>query len=270
MIFHRDRFFLIAGPCVIETREQVLSIASELAGISRRLSLPIVFKASYDKANRSSIHGFRGVGLEKGLEILAEARRETGLPILSDVHTPEQVAPAAKVLDAIQIPAFLARQTDLYVEAGRARIPVNIKKGQFMAPAEMENALAKFRESGGSEAALTERGTSFGYGNLVVDFRSIAQMKAFGVPYIFDATHSMQLPAARGGSSGGDRRFLPALARAQLAAGADGVFMEVHPDPSKALSDRETQWPLDQLEPLLVELAEVYQMARKFKAFDVK
>ncbi|MBN8218503.1 MAG: 3-deoxy-8-phosphooctulonate synthase [Spirochaetes bacterium] len=269
MIFHRDRLFLIAGPCVIEHRDLVLSTAKKLAEISKRLSLPVVFKASFDKANRSSIHGFRGVGLEAGLAILSEVKRETGLPVLSDVHTPDQVAPAAKALDALQIPAFLARQTDLLIEAGRAKIPVNIKKGQFMAPHEMENALAKFRESGGTEAALTERGSSFGYGNLVVDFRSIAQMKAFGVPYIFDATHSMQLPAARGNSSGGDRRFLPALARAQIAAGADGLFMEVHPEPAKALSDKETQWPLDQLEPLLVELLEVYKLAKTFRHFEV-
>lgn len=267
-LFPTDRFFLIAGPCALENETMPLEIGEHLAGVASRLGIPIIFKGSFDKANRSSGKSFRGVGLEKGMEILAKVRSRTGLKVISDVHSPDQVAPAAAVLDALQLPAFLARQTDFYVEAGKSGKPLNVKKGQFMSPYEMKNAVEKFKEAGGSEIALTERGSSFGYGNLVVDFRSVPIMQSFGVPYVFDATHSLQLPAARGESSGGERKYLPVLARAQMAAGANGLFMEVHPDPAKALSDRETQWPLLRLEALLKELLDLYQKAKSFSTFD--
>ncbi len=267
MLFPQDKLFLIAGPCVIESEDLIFRIAEKMSEVTRRLGVPYIFKASFDKANRSSIHSFRGVGMEKGLAILQKVKDKFGLPVLSDVHTPEMIAGCAKVFDAVQITAFLARQTDFFVEAGRAKVAINVKKGQFMSPYEMKNAVEKYRESGGTEAAVTERGTTFGYGNLVVDFRSIPIIRGEDMTYIFDATHSVQLPAARGGSSGGDRRFIPALARAQVAAGANGIFMEVHPEPDKALSDKETQWPLHLAEDLLKELVETYALAKRYKDF---
>lgn len=267
MLFPKDKLFLIAGPCVIESEALCFEIAEKMVETTKRLGIPYIFKASFDKANRSSIHSFRGVGLEKGLEILAKVKKKFGVPVISDVHTPEMIVDAAKVLDVVQIPAFLARQTDFFVEAGKAKVAVNIKKGQFMSPYEMKNAVEKYLQSGGTEAAVTERGTTFGYGNLVVDFRSIPIIQGEGMTYIFDATHSLQLPAARGTSSGGDRKYIPTLARAQVAAGANGIFMEVHPDPAKAMSDKETQWPLGLAEALLAELAKTYALAKTFRDF---
>lgn len=267
-LFPKDQLFVIAGPCALENEDLPFRVADRLAAIRDKLKVPIIFKGSFDKANRSSGRSARGIGLEKGLEILSKIRSRTGMAVTSDVHTPEQVAPAGQVLDVIQLPAFLARQTDFYLEAGRTGKALNVKKGQFMSPYEMKNAVDKFREAGGGEIALTERGTTFGYGNLVVDFRSVPILQSFGVPYIYDATHSLQLPAARGDASGGERKFLPILARAQMAAGADGLFMEVHPDPANAMSDRETQWPLDRFEPLLDELRDLYLRSRSAKVYE--
>ena len=249
---------LIAGPCVIESEELSLSVARALKEICGRLSMPLVFKASYDKANRSSVESFRGPGMEAGLRTLARVRAETGLPVLTDIHAVEQAASAATVVDAVQIPAFLCRQTDLLVAAGRAGKPVNLKKGQFAAPEDMAQAAAKVESAGNDQVFLTERGSSFGYHNLVVDMRSLAIMRGLGYPVVFDATHSVQLPAAQGCSSGGDRSFVPVLARAAVAAGVDAVFMEVHPDPDHALCDGPNSWPLDRLEALLRSLLAIH------------
>ena len=252
---------LIAGPCVIESEQMVMEIAARLKEICGRLGISLIFKASFDKANRSSLNSFRGPGLEDGLRILAKVKEKYGLPVISDVHEAAQVAPAARVLDALQIPAFLARQTDLLVAAARSGLPVNVKKGQFMAPEDMAQTAAKMS---GQEnfAGLTfcERGSSFGYHNLVVDMRAFPVMASFGWPVIFDGTHSVQLPAASGQCSGGDRRFIPTLTRAAVAAGVDGLFMETHPDPSQALCDGPNQWPLDQMEELLKVLTAIYQL----------
>ena len=256
--FGRQRFFVIAGPCVIESPELCLEVGARLAEISARLDLPLLFKASFDKANRTSIDSFRGPGLDQGLEALARVRDETGLPIISDVHAPEQAAPAAQVLDVLQIPAFLCRQTDLLTAAGRTGKPVNVKKGQFMAPHGMSPTVAKVKAAGGRTVWLTERGSAFGYNNLVVDMRSIPLMAATGCPVIFDATHSVQLPGGLGSASGGDRAMAPVLARAAVAAGAHGVFLEVHPRPDQALCDGPNSLPLDQLEALLKQLLEIY------------
>jgi 2-dehydro-3-deoxyphosphooctonate aldolase (KDO 8-P synthase) len=227
----------IAGPCVIESHQLTLDIAGTLAELSRRLKLPLVFKASFDKANRSSGKSFRGPGLESGLRTLAEVKRVTGLPVLTDIHEREQVAPAAEVCDILQIPAFLARQTDLVQAAGRTGRVINVKKGQFMAPWDMKQVVHKLHEVGNRRVLLTERGVTFGYGNLVSDMRSIPLMQELNCPVIFDATHSVQMPGAAGDRSGGDRRMVPYLARAAVAAGCDAVFTEVHPKPDEALSD---------------------------------
>jgi 2-dehydro-3-deoxyphosphooctonate aldolase (KDO 8-P synthase) len=248
-------FALIAGPCVIESEKGTLDIAEALTGITGRLGLSWIFKASYDKANRSAGSSFRGVGMEKGLDILRRVRQDFGVPILSDVHDAAQVEKVAERLDVLQIPAFLCRQTDLLVAAGKTGKPVNIKKGQFMAPEDMAGAAAKVAETGNPNVLLTERGSSFGYHNLVVDMRSLEIMRQIA-PVVFDATHSVQLPSA-GRVSGGDRRFVPVLARAAVASGVDGLFMEVHPRPEKAKSDAACQWPLDRLEDLLAELIEI-------------
>ncbi|HUT52821.1 MAG TPA: 3-deoxy-8-phosphooctulonate synthase [bacterium] len=253
---------LIAGPCVIESEDMTLRIATELRGITARLKIPWVFKASYDKANRTSAESYRGPGLEKGLAILGRVRREVGVPVISDVHEVAQVAPAARVLDAIQIPAFLCRQTDLLVAAGRTMKPINIKKGQFMAPEDMAQPIRKVRSTGNDNIFITERGASFGYHNLVVDMRSLAITRETGRPVVFDATHSVQLPAADGSCSGGERKFVPLLARAAVAAGVDGLFMEVHPDPNHALCDGPNSWPLDGLEELLRLLKELDRMVK--------
>lgn len=249
--------FLIAGPCVLETRAHALGLAKKLQTICRRLDVPLIFKASFDKANRSSLRSYRGPGLEAGLEILRAVREETGLPVLSDVHETWQVERAAEVLDVLQIPAFLCRQTDLLVAAARTGKPVNIKKGQFMAPAEMGNAVDKVLSAGNACVLLTERGTTFGYGSLVVDMRSIPVMKSFGVPVVIDASHSVQRPGGEGTSSGGDREFIPVIARAAVAAGADGVFLEVHENPGRALSDKHNVLILNDLDCILESLLRI-------------
>ncbi|MFH1059835.1 MAG: 3-deoxy-8-phosphooctulonate synthase [Pseudomonadota bacterium] len=261
--FGRGRFFVIAGPCVIEDEALTLTIASELAALSARLDLPLIFKASFDKANRTSLESFRGPGIEKGLSILAQVRETTGLPVISDIHTPAQAAAAAAVLDVLQIPAFLCRQTDLLVEAARTGKVINIKKGQFVAPHDMAPAVAKVRAAGNDRIWLTERGSSFGYNNLVVDMRGIGVMLALGCPVVFDATHSVQLPGGQGLTSGGDRRFIAPLARAAVAAGADAVFLEVHPRPDQALCDGPNSLPLTELEGLLKRLMAVYTLIRQ-------
>lgn len=242
---------LVSGPCVIESPESCIDLAGALAGIARELGLPFIFKASFDKANRTSIKSYRGPGLDEGLAVLAEVRRRHGVPVLTDIHTPDQAERAAEVADVLQVPAFLCRQTDLLVAAGRTGKPVNVKKGQFLAPDLMRYAVEKVRSGGGRDVLLTERGTTFGHGDLVVDMRSFTVMKGTGCPVLFDATHSVQRPGGRGDSSGGERRFVPTLTRAAVAAGADGIYIETHPDPAKALSDAETQLPLSELAPLL-------------------
>ncbi len=248
---------LIAGPCVIEDFDTTFQIAEFLGALTGRLGLNFIFKASYDKANRTSIQSFRGPGAGEGLAVLREIRDRLHLPVLSDVHSVEEVAPAAEVLDVIQIPAFLCRQTDLIVETARTDRPVNIKKGQFLAPWDMANVVAKAASVGNDRILITERGAMFGYNNLVVDFRGIAIMQQTGFPVIFDATHSIQLPGGAGSSSGGQREFAAPLARAAVAAGADGVFMEVHPDPDRALCDGPNSLQLDSVEPLLRELTAI-------------
>ena len=247
-------FFLIAGPCVIESRDHVMFMANELRKVTAECGISLVFKASFDKANRSSIKSFRGVGITEGLKILGDVRKEIGVPILSDIHEPSQADEAAKVLDVLQIPAFLCRQTDLIVAAARTGRIVNVKKGQFLAPWEMKNVVDKAREAGSQRFMLTERGASFGYNNLVVDFRSFPIMQGFGCPVIFDVTHSLQLPGGQGQSSGGQPQYIPHLARAGVAAGVDGLFMEVHDNPAKALSDGPNALDLALLKPLLQQL----------------
>ena len=245
---------VIAGPCVIEDAETTLQIAAYLKELARQHDLQLVFKASFDKANRTSIHSFRGPGIEEGLRILARVKSELDLMILSDVHDGTQVQRAAEVLDVIQIPAFLCRQTDFLLAAARTDKPINIKKGQFLAPWDMANIVEKIRSTGNTKIILTERGATFGYNNLVVDFRGIQIMQATGCPVIFDATHSVQLPGGDGQRSGGQREFAPVLARAAVAAGADGIFVEVHPDPDKALCDGPNSLPLDELSALFSQL----------------
>ena len=248
------RLFLIAGPCVIESRDSVMRHAAALTRISDDVGMPIVFKASCDKANRTSHKSFRGIGLDEGLRILAEARAATGLPVVTDVHETSQVAATAEAVDALQVPALLCRQTDLVQAAAATGKPVNIKKGQFLAPWDMGNVLAKARDAGGVHVLLTERGTSFGYGNLVSDFRSLEIMRELGAAVVFDATHSVQLPGAGGDKSGGERRFIATLARAAVAVGTDGLFMEVHEDPDKARSDGPNSLRLGDLPDLLRRL----------------
>jgi 2-dehydro-3-deoxyphosphooctonate aldolase (KDO 8-P synthase) len=257
--------FLIAGPCVAEGPELMLRVAETLAALSRRRGIPVCFKASFDKANRSRLEGQRGPGLDAGLRALERVRDATGLPILTDVHEPAQAAPAAEVVDVLQIPAFLCRQTDLLVAAGRTGLPVNVKKGQWMQPEGMLGAVEKVQGAGRSEVAVTERGTFFGYGDLVVDMRSFARMRAAtGVPVIFDATHSVQQPGqGEGGSSGGLRQFIPPLLAAAAVSGADGFFLETHPDPAHAPSDAATQWPLDRLDDLLDRTLDLWALARE-------
>ncbi len=261
--YGRNNLFVLAGPCVIESPDLAMEVAESLADISQRLNLPLIFKASFDKANRTSIDSFRGPGLEEGLQVLARVKEATGLPVVSDVHWPHQAAAAAEVLDVLQVPAFLCRQTDLLMAVGQTGKPVNIKKGQFVAPHDMGPVVAKVRATGNKKVWLTERGSSFGYNNLVVDMRSLSVMADTGCPVVFDATHSVQLPGGLGASSGGDRRFVPALAKAAVAAGAHGVFLEVHPRPDEALCDGPNSWPLGQVEELLAKLMDVYEAARE-------
>jgi 2-dehydro-3-deoxyphosphooctonate aldolase (KDO 8-P synthase) len=243
--------FVIAGPCVIESRESALRHADSIARISDETGVPVVYKSSFDKANRTSHSSFRGPGMQEGLAVLAEVRRVTGLPVLTDVHETIEVAAVAEVVDVLQIPAFLCRQTDLVAACAASGKTVNIKKGQFLAPWDMKHVVAKAREAGGKSIMLTERGTTFGYGNLVNDFRSLEIMREIDVPVIFDATHSVQLPGAGQGVSSGDRRFIAPLARAAVAVGVDGVFMEVHENPEAALSDGPNSLPIEQMLALL-------------------
>jgi len=249
---------VIAGPCVIESREVVMETARAMKEICERLGLPFVFKSSFDKANRTSINSFRGPGLKEGLTILADVKMELAVPVISDVHEPMQIKAAAGVLDALQIPAFLSRQTDLVVAAAKSGKPVNIKKGQFLSPWDVKNIVAKFESAGGTGLIITERGTSFGYNNLVVDFRSFPVMRRYGVPVVYDLTHSLQLPGGQGTVSGGQREFAPAMLRAAAAVGIDGVFLEVHPDPDKALCDG----------PNMISLSGVEGMLRTAKEID--
>ena len=245
---------LVAGPCVIEDFQTTYNIATHLKTICGDIGLPLIFKASYDKANRTSISSFRGPGASEGLAILAKIKRELDLPVLSDVHRVTEVEAAAEILDIIQIPAFLCRQTDLILEVAKTGKPINIKKGQFLAPWDMSNIISKAESAGNRQVVITERGAMFGYNNLVVDFRGIKIMQQAGCPVIFDATHSVQLPGGAGNSSGGQREFAPVLARAAVAAGVDGVFIEVHPNPDQALCDGPNSLPLDNLEPFLKKL----------------
>ena len=256
--------FLLAGPCVIEPGDVLPRVAGELARLQHVLGIPICFKASFDKANRARLAGARGPGLDEGLKVLERVKSESGLPVLTDIHESGQAAAVAEVVDVLQIPAFLSRQTDLLVAAGKTGRPVNVKKGQWMAPEQMAGAVEKVKESGATEVAVTERGTFFGYGDLVVDMRSFARMRrATGVPVIFDATHSVQQPGqGSGGTSGGSREFIPALIAAAAVAGADGFFLETHPDPAHAPSDAASQWPLDQLEGLLQRTLDLWHRAR--------
>jgi 2-dehydro-3-deoxyphosphooctonate aldolase (KDO 8-P synthase) len=257
-----EPFFVIAGPCVIEDEETTLKVATFLKETGDALDIPVIFKTSYDKANRTSLDSYRGPGLEKGLEIIAKVKKEANLPVLSDVHAVSEVEEAAKVLDVIQIPAFLCRQTDLLIAAARTGLPINIKKGQFLSPWDMKAAIAKVTSTGNRRILLTERGTSFGYNNLVVDIRSIAIMKGFGFPVVFDATHSVQLPGSSGSCSGGEREFVGHLARAAIAAGANGLFMEVHPNPDRALCDGPNAIPLEKVSPLLSLLKDIHGLVR--------
>ncbi len=256
--------FLIAGPCVIESEAHARGLAERIAQVAAEHGVPFLFKASYDKANRSSIKSYRGPGLKEGLRILAKIKAELKLPILSDIHEPQHAAPAAEVCDVLQIPAFLARQTDLLVAAGKTRRVVNLKKGQFLAPWEMKNAIEKVASTGNEKIILTERGTSFGYQNLVVDVRSFPEMRKFGYPVVFDVTHSVQLPGGQGHASGGQPEFIEPLARAGVAAGVDGLFLEVHENPAAALSDGANALPLARLDTLLGRLKELSALVRRW------
>ncbi|MBC8023922.1 MAG: 3-deoxy-8-phosphooctulonate synthase [Burkholderiales bacterium] len=257
-------FFLIAGPCVVESEQLQMDVAGQLKEMTAALGIPFIFKSSYDKANRSSGKSFRGPGMEKGLEILAKVKKTLGVPILTDVHTEEDIATVAKVVDVLQTPAFLCRQTDFIHAVARAGKPVNIKKGQFLAPSDMKNVVDKAREASGADNIMVcERGASFGYNNLVSDMRSLAIMRDTGCPVVFDATHSVQLPGGQGTSSGGQREFVPVLARAAVATGVAGIFMETHPDPAKALSDGPNAWPLARMRDLLATLKDIDALVKK-------
>jgi 2-dehydro-3-deoxyphosphooctonate aldolase (KDO 8-P synthase) len=256
--------FLIAGPCVIESRQLALDTAGMLKQICAELGVPFIYKSSYDKANRSSGKSFRGPGVDEGLKILAEVKRQIGVPVLTDVHGIDQIEAAASVVDVLQTPAFLCRQTDFINAVASAGKPVNIKKGQFLAPGDMRNVVAKAREASGEDNILVcERGVSFGYNNLVSDMRSLAIMRETGCPVVFDATHSVQLPGGQGTVSGGQREFVPVLARAAVASGVCGLFMETHPDPEKALSDGPNAWPLAKMRQLLMTLTELDRVVKK-------
>jgi 2-dehydro-3-deoxyphosphooctonate aldolase (KDO 8-P synthase) len=259
---------LIAGPCVIESEKIAMKIAEKLKRITEDLHVPFIFKASYDKANRTSIKSFRGPGLNDGLKILRKIKTELNLPILSDVHKEEEIDPAAEVLDILQIPAFLCRQTDLLVKAAQTGKPVNVKKGQFLAPWDMKNVVVKLEESGNSNILLTERGATFGYNNLVVDMRSLVLMREHGYPVIFDATHSLQQPGGQGTTSGGQSKMVPDLARGAVAVGCDALFMEIHTDPSKALSDGPNMLQIDLLPELLEQLVTLDQIVKSKTAFN--
>ena len=255
-------FFLIAGPCVVESEGLILDTAGKLKELTTRLKTPFIFKSSFDKANRSSRTSFRGPGMEEGLRILSEVKRQLGLPVLTDVHEDTPLNEVAAVADVLQTPAFLCRQTNFIVSVCSQKRPVNIKKGQFLSPWEMQNVVDKARSTGNEQIMVCERGFSFGYNNLVSDMRSLSVMRATGCPVVFDATHSVQLPGGRGDASGGQREFVPVLARAAIAAGVAGVFMETHPDPDKALSDGPNAWPLARMEALLTTLKELDRIVK--------
>jgi 2-dehydro-3-deoxyphosphooctonate aldolase (KDO 8-P synthase) len=254
---------LIAGPCVVESEFHSLKMAKAISDAASRAGLPYIFKASYDKANRTSVTGHRGPGVDEGLRALARVRKDVGVPILTDVHTVDQIPAAAEVADVLQIPAFLSRQTDLIVAAARSGRAVNIKKGQFLAPHDMKNVVEKATSQGNHRVMITERGASFGYNNLVVDFRGFPIMRRFGYPLIYDVTHSLQRPGGMGSSSGGDSEFIEYLARAGVACGVDGIFMEVHDNPAAALSDGPNSLPLERLAPLLDKLRRIYDLVRE-------
>ena len=266
-------FFVIAGPCVVESRQLAFDTAGELKDITVRLGIPFIYKSSYDKANRSSIKSFRGLGMDKGLEILGAVRKELGVPVLTDVHEIDEIDAAAAVVDVLQTPAFLCRQTDFICAVAATGKPVNIKKGQFLAPSDMKNVVEKAREAArqshpqdptaGDHLMVCERGASFGYNNLVSDMRSVAIMRETGCPVVYDATHSVQLPGGQGTSSGGQREFVPVLARAAVASGVAGVFMETHPNPEKALSDGPNAWPLQYMKQLLQTLKQVDEAVKR-------
>jgi 2-dehydro-3-deoxyphosphooctonate aldolase (KDO 8-P synthase) len=254
--------FIIAGPCVIESEDIVVHTAERLKELCSKIGLPLLFKSSYDKANRTSLSSFRGPGLEKGIRILSRVRNELNLPVISDIHSVEEVKPASEVLDALQVPAFLCRQTDLILAASATGKPVNIKKGQFLSPWDIKNVIDKFVSTGNRDLFITERGVSFGYNNLVVDFRGLPIMRSFGYPVIFDVTHSLQLPGGMGKSSGGQREFAEPLARAAVAVGVDGLFMEVHPEPEKALCDGPNMIKLDKVENILKNMKALDESVR--------
>ncbi len=259
----RAPLFLIAGPCVVESEALQLDVAGRLREITSRLGIPFIFKSSYDKANRSSAQSYRGPGLEAGLRVLAEVKRQIGVPVLTDVHEDTPFAEVASVVDMLQTPAFLCRQTNFIVKACSQGLPVNVKKGQFLSPWEMQNVVDKAHSTGNRAILVCERGFSFGYNNLVADMRSLAVMRATGCPVVFDATHSVQLPGGQGSSSGGQREFVPVLARAAVAVGVAGLFMETHPDPARALSDGPNAWPLGRMESLLTTLVEIDRTAKR-------
>jgi 2-dehydro-3-deoxyphosphooctonate aldolase (KDO 8-P synthase) len=254
--------FLIAGPCVVESRAHAMKMAEAISRVTTQLGVPYIFKASYDKANRTSATAHRGPGVEEGLSVLGQVRRELGLPVLTDVHETAQVSAAAEVADVLQIPAFLCRQTDLIVEAARTGRAVNIKKGQFLAPHDMKNAVAKAASQDNRRVIITERGTSFGYNNLVVDFRGLPIMRGFGYPVVYDITHSLQRPGGLGTATGGDSEFIEYMARAGVACGVDGIFMEVHDNPAAALSDGPNSLPLERLAPLLERLKAIHALVK--------
>jgi 2-dehydro-3-deoxyphosphooctonate aldolase (KDO 8-P synthase) len=256
---------LIAGPCVIENEEITFTTAQKLKEICDRLGISLIFKSSFDKANRTSGSSFRGPGIDQGLKILSEVKKKFSIPVISDIHAVGEVRPASEVLDALQIPAFLCRQTDLILSSARTGKPVNVKKGQFLAPWDVKHIIEKFTSTGNQNLLLTERGTSFGYNNLIVDFRGFSVIRSFGYPMLFDVTHSLQLPGGEGSSSGGQREFAPSLARAAVAAGVDGLFVEVHPDPMKALSDASTMIPLNGIEELLQQTKTLHDLVRKWE-----
>jgi 2-dehydro-3-deoxyphosphooctonate aldolase (KDO 8-P synthase) len=262
-------FFLIAGPCVVESRQLAMDTAGELKAICAEVGVPFIYKSSYDKANRSSIKSFRGLGMDKGLEILADVKRQIGVPVLTDVHETHEIAAVASVVDVLQTPAFLCRQTDFISAVASAGKPVNIKKGQFLAPSDMKHVVEKARQAAAASAAgdpgimVCERGVSFGYNNLVSDMRSLMIMRETGCPVVFDATHSVQLPGGHGTTSGGQREFVPVLARAAIATGVAGVFMETHPNPAKALSDGPNAWPLQHMKALLKTLKALDDLVKR-------
>jgi 2-dehydro-3-deoxyphosphooctonate aldolase (KDO 8-P synthase) len=259
-----EPFFLIAGPCVVESEQLQVDVAGQLKEMTTALNIPFIFKSSYDKANRSSGKSFRGPGMDEGLRVLAEVKKQLGVPVLTDVHNADEITTVAGVVDVLQTPAFLCRQTDFIHAVARAGKPVNIKKGQFLAPTDMKNVVDKARQASGTDNIMVcERGASFGYNNLVSDMRSLAIMRETKCPVVFDATHSVQLPGGQGSTSGGQREFVPVLARAAIAVGVSGVFMETHPDPSKALSDGPNAWPLPMMKELLYVLKEIDALVKQ-------